>query len=51
MGWCINCHREAKVDVENNDYYEKLHEDLKAQGKSYATVSNIGGLECGKCHY
>lgn len=51
MGWCINCHREAKVDVENNDYYEKLHEDLKAEGKSYATVSNIGGLECGKCHY
>lgn len=51
MGWCINCHREAKVDVDNNDYYEKLHEDLKAQGKSYATVSNIGGLECGKCHY
>ncbi|MBP9186822.1 MAG: c-type cytochrome [Bacteroidia bacterium] len=51
MGWCINCHREAKVDVDNNDYYEKLHDDLKAQGKSYATVSNIGGLECGKCHY
>ncbi len=51
MGWCINCHREAKVDVKNNDYYEKLHEDLKAQGKSYATVSNVGGLECGKCHY
>lgn len=51
MGWCINCHREAKVDVENNDYYEKLHADLKAQGKSYATVSNVGGLECGKCHY
>jgi mono/diheme cytochrome c family protein len=51
MGWCINCHREAKVDVANNDYYEKLHADLKAQGKSYATVANVGGLECGKCHY
>jgi mono/diheme cytochrome c family protein len=51
MGWCINCHREAKVDVENNSYYEKLHADLKAEGKSYATVSNVGGLECGKCHY
>lgn len=51
MGWCINCHREAKVDVANNDYYEKLHADLKAEGKSYATVANIGGLECGKCHY
>jgi cytochrome c2 len=51
MGWCINCHREAKVDVANNDYYMKLHEDLKAEGKSYATVANVGGLECGKCHY
>ncbi len=51
MGWCINCHREAQVDVANNDYYEKLHADLKAQGKSYATVGQIGGLECGKCHY
>jgi len=51
MGWCINCHREAKVDIANNDYYEKLHSDLKAQGKSYATVANVGGLECGKCHY
>lgn len=51
MGWCINCHREAKVDVANNDYYEKLHAELKAEGKSYATVEQIGGLECGKCHY
>lgn len=51
MGWCINCHREAKVDAENNDYYEKLHSKLKAEGKSYATVANVGGLECGKCHY
>lgn len=51
MGWCINCHREAKVDAENNDYYEKLHNQLKAEGKSYATVANVGGLECGKCHY
>lgn len=51
MGWCINCHREAKVDADNNDYYEKLHNQLKAEGKSYATVANVGGLECGKCHY
>src|SRR5690606_23607738 len=20
MGWCVNCHRESKVDVKNNDY-------------------------------
>jgi mono/diheme cytochrome c family protein len=51
MGWCINCHREAKVDVANNDYYEKLHANLKADGKSMITVAQNGGLECGKCHY
>lgn len=51
MAWCINCHREAKVDLANNDFYEKLHAQVKAEGKSYATVANVGGLECGKCHY
>ena len=28
MGWCIYCHRETNVDLENNDYYEKIHEEL-----------------------
>ncbi len=51
MGWCINCHREAKVDVENNDYYEKIHEELKKMGRTDYTVKMNGGLECGKCHY
>jgi mono/diheme cytochrome c family protein len=51
MGWCINCHREAKVDVANNDYYEKLHKDLKASKKDFITVAQNGGLECAKCHY
>ena len=23
MGWCINCHRETNVKVEENGYYEK----------------------------
>jgi mono/diheme cytochrome c family protein len=50
MGWCINCHREAKVDVANNKYYEELHKNLKAEGKSI-TVAQNGGLECAKCHY
>lgn len=51
MGWCINCHREAKVDVANNDYYEKIHEELKGMGRKDYTVKMNGGLECGKCHY
>ncbi|TNE79912.1 MAG: c-type cytochrome [Bacteroidetes bacterium] len=51
MGWCVNCHRESKVDVENNDYYEQLHADLKERGKRSISVAHNGGLECGKCHY
>lgn len=51
MGWCINCHRESKVDVANNDYYEQLHADLEKRGKRSISVAHNGGLECGKCHY
>ena len=38
MGWCINCHRESKVDFYNKDdstgnkfysIYEKFHEQMK----------------------
>jgi mono/diheme cytochrome c family protein len=52
MGWCINCHRETRVDVKNNDYYEKIHEELANKyGVEKVTAAQLGGLECGKCHY
>lgn len=53
MGWCINCHRETKVQVESNDYYEEMHAKLKEKygADAKVTVEMIGGLECGKCHY
>lgn len=52
MGWCINCHRETNVKVEDNAYYKKIHEELsKKYGVSQLTVAQMGGLECGKCHY
>ncbi len=52
MGWCINCHRETNVKMEGNAYYEKIHAELsKKYGKDKLTVSDMGGLECGKCHY
>lgn len=52
MGWCINCHRETNVDVKNNAYYEKIHEELsKKYGVDQLTAAQMGGLECGKCHY
>ena len=52
MGWCINCHRETNVKVESNEYYSKIHEALsKKYGVEKLTVAQMGGLECGKCHY
>ncbi len=60
MGWCINCHRESKVDFYNKadstgnkfySIYEKFHKDLKSGKMDSVTVENIGGTECQKCHY
>ena len=52
MGWCINCHRETNVKVEDNAYYTKIHEELsKKYGVEQLTAAQMGGLECGKCHY
>jgi mono/diheme cytochrome c family protein len=60
MGWCINCHRESKVDFYNkedgsgNKYYsiyEKFHKDIKNHKMDSVTVEKIGGTECQKCHY
>lgn len=60
MGWCINCHRESKVDFFNKEsgegnkfyaIYEKFHNDLKNKKMDSVTVESIGGTECQKCHY
>lgn len=55
MGWCINCHRETKVQMKGNGYYDKLSKDLKKiykeEGVEDFKVEHIGGLECAKCHY
>ena len=54
MGWCINCHRESKVQFTENKFYsiyEKFHEDLKKGTLDSVTVEKIGGTECQKCHY
>ena len=53
MGWCVNCHRETKVDF-NNEYYASwtnYHEEIKEGKRSAVTVEDIGGIECQKCHY
>ena len=59
MGWCVNCHRETKVNfnydsTKGNKFYsiyEKFHNDFKSGRMDSVTVKDIGGLECQKCHY
>ena len=57
MGWCINCHRETKVQMADNGYYDEIHERLPEELKKQyledgtITVSELGGIECAKCHY
>lgn len=56
MGWCIDCHRETKVQFTQNAYYQDLFEeyhDKIAAGEEdfFVTVEKIGGTECQKCHY
>ena len=60
MGWCVNCHRESKVDFFNKkdssgnkfySIYEKFHNDMRSGKMDSVTVKDIGGLECQKCHY
>jgi mono/diheme cytochrome c family protein len=60
MGWCINCHRESKVNFYNGadstgnkfySIYEKFHNDIRSGKMDSVTVKDIGGLECMKCHY
>jgi cytochrome c2 len=59
MGWCVNCHRQTKVDfnydsTKGNKFYsiyEKFHNDIKNHKMDSVTVKDIGGLECQKCHY
>ena len=48
MGWCINCHRESKINSDN-PYYTSTY-DFVEKHKTY-TVAQMGGLECAKCHY
>lgn len=59
MGWCINCHRQTKVDFNYTDgkgnkfysIYEKFHNEFKEGKRDSIRVADIGGIECQKCHY
>ena len=59
MGWCVNCHRQTKIQFDDNGYYksddykmyEQYHKEVANGKRNGVTVEEIGGLECQKCHY
>lgn len=54
MGWCLECHRETKVDFIDNDYYslfEAFHKDLDKGVRDSIMAVDIGANDCSKCHY
>lgn len=54
MGWCINCHRDTKVQFHDNKFYEnygELREKLEKGEITAVTAEMTGGTDCMKCHY
>ena len=57
MGWCIDCHRTTAVQMEGSGYYDEIHNRLPEHFREQylkdgtITVSELGGIECAKCHY
>jgi mono/diheme cytochrome c family protein len=52
MGWCIACHEKTDLKLESNGYYAKIHDELsKKYDIKKVTEAQLGGKECGRCHY
>lgn len=54
MGWCIDCHKSRKVNLSNvyyKTYYPDFAESMKAGKIDSLMIADIGGKDCGKCHY
>lgn len=52
MKWCIQCHKRTDINMKGNGYYENMvavHDLIKKGVK--VTPAQLGGIECGKCHY
>ena len=52
MKWCIQCHKRTGINYKDNGYYTKMeaiHDRIKRGEK--ITEAEMGGIECGKCHY
>ncbi len=52
MKWCIQCHKRTDINMKGNAYYENMIQvhDLIKRGVK-VTPAQLGGIECGKCHY
>ncbi|MDB4925697.1 cytochrome c3 family protein [Mucilaginibacter sp.] len=52
MKWCIQCHKRTNINMKGNAYYENMLQvhDLIKKGVK-VTPAQLGGIECGKCHY
>ena len=54
MGWCLKCHDSRKVNITNGyykKYYTSLYDSVIAGRLDSVVVADIGGRDCGKCHY
>jgi mono/diheme cytochrome c family protein len=62
MGWCIECHNKAEVQMAGNGYYDEIMRRLEETERGNEelrhyheddkiTVKELGGWECAKCHY
>ncbi len=51
MRWCLDCHKTTDINLDNK-YYAKIHKEMSEKyGVEKLTVAEMGGKECGKCHY
>lgn len=53
MGWCIECHKEKKIDLSSSGYYEEMHERFKSTEAGKRTLrallqDNIDGMKLGE---
>lgn len=53
MSWCLDCHLEKKINIENNEYYADYRSYLERNKLPVdsATVYQLGGWDCMNCHY
>ncbi len=54
MGWCLDCHRQKYIDIDNKYFanqYKEYHDEIAKGMRKGVTVSEVGGENCAKCHY